>query len=261
MKHSLKKIYFFILKLGFDPLKLLYSIKSFIPFFVNYLRFRKMSKSHSSFNKISINAQLFDLHSDAGDVKTHYFWQDLIVAKKINDLGIKLHNDIGSRIDGFIAHLASSNIIVNIFDIRKLEHNIPNVNFTQLDLMNDIPKDLEHSCHSLSCLHTLEHFGLGRYGDDIDTNGYIKGLNQMNKLVKKNGYFFLSVPVGKQRVEFNAHRVFDPHYIYSLLKKDFHLNEFVLIDDNCNVKYYKSLENNKFSELNYSCGIFIFKKK
>ena len=36
----------------------------------------------------------------------------------------------------------------------------------------------------VSCLHTLEHIGLGRYGDPIDPDGRIKGLSSFASLVK-----------------------------------------------------------------------------
>jgi hypothetical protein len=261
MKNLFRSLYSTLLKIGFDPLRFLLNLKLIFPFILNFLKFKIKSLNHKNFKYVTMNAQLFDHKSNAGDVNTHYFWQDLIVAAKINELKIKFHNDIGSRIDGFIAHLSASNIQTNIFDIRRLDYKIPNVKFTQLDLMKKIPKELEESCNSLSCLHTLEHFGLGRYGDTIDLDGYILGLNQMKKLVKSNGYFFLSVPVGRQRVEFNAHRIFDPNHILALLKNDFDLLEFILIDDSYRITYHKEIKKKICNHLKYSCGIFFFKKK
>lgn len=61
--------------------------------------------------------------------------------------------------------------------------------------------------------HALEHFGLGRYGDKVDSLGFELGLANMAALVKKGGAFYLSVPIGIDRVEFNANRVFDPRVI------------------------------------------------
>jgi hypothetical protein len=36
-------------------------------------------------------------------------------------------------------------------------------------------------CDSLSCLHALEHFGLGRYGDPIDPRGHEKGITRWRR--------------------------------------------------------------------------------
>lgn len=73
-------------------------------------------------------------------------------------------------------------------------------------------------CDSLSCLHAIEHFGLGRYGDPVDPQGYRHGIENMVALLKPSGLFYLSTPVGRARVEFNAHRVFDPRHIVELVE-------------------------------------------
>ena len=68
-------------------------------------------------------------------------------------------------------------------------------------------------CDSLSCLHAIEHFGLGRYGDTVNPNGYHLGIANMVKLLATGGSLYLSTPIGKERVEFNANWVFDPRTI------------------------------------------------
>ena len=261
IKSILKPIYYSALKLGIDFRKMLSFLVFFPKFLIEYLSFFFKQKSSVTKFKIKINPQLQDRFSQAGETKSHYFWQDLLVAKKIIENDVKNHFDIGSRIDGFIAHLAASGIETNIFDIRKFDDKIPNVTFKQLDLMNPIPEKYINYCNSLSCLHTLEHFGLGRYGDEIDPDGHIKGIDQIFKILKKDGILYLSVPVGVERVEFNAHRVFDVKTFYTNIQEKFNLLEFILIDDNCNVRTFKEVDNNNFSNLNYSCGIYILKKK
>lgn len=261
VKSILKLLHIFFQKLGLD-LRVTISFFIFFPMYVKDLySFYSKQKFSTYKTKIYLNPQLQDKYSQAGSTKSHYFWQDLIIARKIIENRIKVHFDIGSRIDGFIAHLAASGIKVSIFDIRKFDDKIPNVSFKQLDLMNPIPdKYIEH-CDSLSCLHTLEHFGLGRYGDKIDPDGHIKGINQIYKLLKKDGILYLSVPVGFDRIEFNAHRVFNIKSFYKLLEDRFNLTEFILIDDKCNISSHHDLETDKFLNLNYSCGIYILKKK
>lgn len=111
-----------------------------------------------------------DRTDDAGSLSLHYFFQDLFVAQRIFKNAPLRHVDIGSRIDGFVAHLASFRS-VEVFDIRPLEVNIPNVTFKQLDIMNRTCIN-ENSIPPVSCLHALEHFGLGRYGDSINFNGF-----------------------------------------------------------------------------------------
>jgi hypothetical protein len=126
------------------------------------------------------------------------------------------HVDIGSRVDGFVAHVASFREI-EVLDIRPISTIIPGVLFKQADLMNPAA-DIINYCDSLSCLHALEHFGLGRYGDPIDPKGYESGLRNMADILRPDGIFYLSVPVGMERVEFNANRVFNPNTIVAAAK-------------------------------------------
>jgi hypothetical protein len=66
-------------------------------------------------------------------------------------------------------------------------------------------------CDSISCLHAIEHFGLGRYGDPIDPEGHIKGFNNIVRMPKPDSRLFISVPIASRtQVCFNAHRVLRP---------------------------------------------------
>ena len=84
---------------------------------------------------------------------------------------------------------------------------------------------------SLSCLHTIEHFGLGRYGDRIDADGHLRGINNLHKVLKPGGTLYISTPIGPQRIEFNAHRVFGLEYFLSLFDSRFNIKAFSCITD------------------------------
>ncbi|MDB2508427.1 hypothetical protein N9X37_06760 [Planktomarina temperata] len=62
---------------------------------------------------------LSDYSDSAGTVKGHYFHQDLLIARLIHDNNPKRHIDIASRIDGFVAHVASFREI-EVVDVRPL---------------------------------------------------------------------------------------------------------------------------------------------
>ena len=147
-----------------------------------------------------------DKTKDAGNLGS-YFWQDLWAARHIFTNKPEVHYDIGSRIDGFIAHLASFNQKVRLLDLRPMKSSIPGVEFTQCDATNmeQIPDD---SIESLSALCSLEHFGLGRYGDKIDPEACFKCFKAIVRKLQIGGVAYISVPIGKEHLEFNAHRVF-----------------------------------------------------
>ncbi len=160
----------------------------------------------------------------------HYFYQDWLVANRIFLNNPAVHVDAGSRVDGFVAHVASFRSI-RVIDIRSLTTSIPNITFLQADLMKPVEPSLLECCDSLSCLHALEHFGLGRYGDPIRADGHLLGLRNLGFLLKRKGKLYLSVPIGPQRLEFNVHRVFGARYLLGLLESGYRLDHFSFIDD------------------------------
>jgi hypothetical protein len=84
---------------------------------------------------------------------------------------------------------------------------------------------------SVSSLHAVEHFGLGRYGDPICYDGYLKGFENITYLLKSNGKFYFSVPLGEQRIEFHGHRVFSLSYLLEMVSKDYTINSFSYVND------------------------------
>lgn len=201
---------------------------------------------------------LKEKYSDNGSASGHYFHQDLLVARRIFKNNPENHVDIGSRIDGFVAHVASFREL-EVFDIRPLQNNISNVRFVQADLMAQVGDNLTCYCDSLSCLHALEHFGLGRYGDPVNYDGYLIGLNNLSDILKKGGKLYISVPIGPQRIEFNAHRVFSVAYLLECFSGRFILDYFSYVDDKGdlheNVPVTEEGIKNSFG-CHYGCGIF-----
>lgn len=57
-------------------------------------------------------------------------------------------------------------------------------------------------------ISSFEHDGLGKYGDPLDPNGDIKAMQRMKHTIKKGGILYLAVPCGKDRIDWNAHRVY-----------------------------------------------------
>lgn len=245
------------MQFGFDPRRLFRSIRGIPRYIIDIVQFSKKYEG-----KLSYLPCLSDWHEEGGTTSNEYFLQDIFVAKKIYVNNPDKHVDIGSRIDGFVAHVASFRSI-EVFDIRPVSFAIPGVIFKQADLMNAEGCHQDY-CDSVSCLHALEHFGLGRYGDPVDADGYIAGLKNMAALLKHGGLFYLSVPVGKACVEFNAHRIFDPHNLVELAgAQGLSLTEFSWIDASRTLFHSVGSEQDfdNLSKLRYSLGIFTFVKQ
>lgn len=239
-------------------------------------KFKYISLSHNKdkfiFDQINEMPQLTDYKENAGNVDMHYFFQDIYVANKVLRDGHTHIYDIGSRLDGYISHLLAMDIKVTMIDIRPLPIKINNLHFLKGDAtrLNDLEAD---SIPVLSCLHALEHFGLGRYGDTIDVDGWGKALSGFKRIIAPNGYLYLSVPVGVfETVMFNAHRIFNPLTLVSSLTPLFRLCEFTLIHES-SIKTYSFTHEDTYDRIiqifkkiqtndmgNYDCGIFVFKK-
>lgn len=254
----ISKVNLYVKAFGLSTKKTYYSVKGIPSFMKNYLEFNQQLKhSDKKFKITSFYPCLDDRYDYAGRLLGHYFYQDLFVANRIFFNKPEKHVDVGSRIDGFISHLASFRSL-EVFDIRNVKDEIPNVKFIRADLMSD-DFNLENYCDSVSCLHVIEHFGLGRYNDPIDINGHVKGLNNLFKLLKIGGKFYFSVPIGKQRIEFNAHRVFSIGYILELLNGKYNIDYFSYIDDQNKLHpNVKLTEDEIANNLNctWGCGIW-----
>lgn len=183
--------------------------------------------------------------------KPHYFYQDLIVAQKIYLHKPKKHVDIGSRVDGFVAHVASFREL-ELFDIRGTPYKIPNVKFNKFDIMRDLDNKLIDYCDSISSLHVIEHLGLGRYGDTVSFEGYVKGLDNIYNILKRGGNFYFSVPMGSpQRIEFNAHRIFSLRHLLELFEGKYEINSFSYEQDNGS--FFQDVELTK-DKIDNNCG-------
>lgn len=230
-----------------------------IAYFQDLQRYKELNqkvKSPFSFQLWDSYPIYFDRYEEAGEIPRHYFHLDLWAAKKVYRSGVKTHYDIGSRLDSFISHcLVFCKVIM--LDIRPLAYEVPHLDFIQSDCMN-MKNIASNSLESLSTLHAFEHFGLGRYGDPIDPLGYQKAINEVKRVIKPGGNVYFATPIGRQRLEFNAHRIFDPRYIVELFK-GLELIEFSAVDDQN--KFIENANMLDFVNAEYSCGLFHFQKK
>ncbi len=263
LKNYLIKIHWLLSSLfGLNPILLWRSLQGLPLYLQDYWQFRTSYEGPIQFYPC-----LHDRYTEGGSTKNEYFWQDLLVARWIHAEQPQRHVDVGSRTDGFVAHVACFREI-EVFDIRPIKTSIPGVVFRQADLMNSEAVGAYTRtggyCDSLSCLHALEHFSLGRYGDPINPLGYAQGLKTMSSLLKPCGKFYLSTPIGRERVEFNANWVFDPRTIIHLAESEMlKLNKLAVITRQGIIEDIDITEDSliKLAEEIYNFGIFVFVKE
>ena len=114
-----------------------------------------------------------------------------------------------------------------------------------------------NSIPSLSCLHAIEHVGLGRYGDPIDPEGCFTA---MRELQPRRGARRTAVSrhADRQRsLAFNSERIFDPRTIVTALAP-LRLASFAAVDDRD--RFVANADLGAFAHANYACGLFEFTK-
>ncbi len=181
----------------------------------------------------------------------HYFFQDVWAARQVARLSPERHVDVGSRVDyvGFLTTICD----VAFVDIRPLT--------AQLDRLESIEGSVvdmpfaDRSLQSVSCLHVAEHVGLGRYGDPLDPNGTRKAAAELQRVLMPGGQLLFSLPVGRPRVCFNAHRIHDPCDVVEMFD-ELQLIEFSGVDDDGLFRHDRGP--GELAGARYACGMYRF---
>jgi SAM-dependent methyltransferase len=241
--------------IGIDVRRLSRTLMSLPRYWGDVARYRSCTPQRFPMRLRYLKPMLLDYASQAGVADGHYFFQDLWAAQKIFVARPERHFDIGSRVDGFVAHVLSFMPVI-VMDIRPLTSDVPGLTFVQADATNLLGIS-DDSVDSLSSLHATEHFGLGRYADPIDPEACFKAMAAMQRVLRPGGRLYFSVPVGFERLEFNAQRVFDPRTI-PMTFHDLQLVSFAAVDD-AGV-FHPQADPEDFTRARYACGMFEFTK-
>jgi hypothetical protein len=185
----------------------------------------------------------------------HYIYHPAWAARIVKKINPKKHVDISSTLN-FCA-IVSAFVPVEFYDYRPVKLNLNNLKTVHCDLNNLNFKD--NSIKSLSCMHTIEHIGLGRYGDPIDPNSDIKAINELKRVTARNGNLLIVVPIGKPKICFNAHRIYSYDQIISFFN-GFRLQNFSLVTDGPNIHFVNNASKKSCDSQNYGCGCFHFVK-
>ncbi|MBP9819213.1 DUF268 domain-containing protein [Candidatus Woesebacteria bacterium] len=237
------------------PLRKTYAYFNFIK---DFLAFKKLSQGNGRFS-ISWherNPQLFDKTSDT-DFDSHYIYHPAWAARIVAKNKPTKHVDISSVLN--FSTLVSAFVPVAFYDYRPANIRLPGLTSEKADL-TALPF-ADNSIESLSCMHTVEHIGLGRYGDPLDPNADRKAMSELSRIVAHGGSFLFVTPVGKPTIHYNAHRIYSYEQIISYFP-DLQLQEFSLVTDNWREEGIVTHASKQLADTQtYGCGCFWFIKK
>ena len=186
----------------------------------------------------------------------HYIYHPAWAARVLAKIRPQHHVDISSTLH--FCTLVSAFIPVRFYDYRPADLRLENLTSDRADLMK-LPFD-DASVSSLSCMHVIEHIGLGRYGDTIDPQGDVKAMRELARVLAPNGNLLFVTPVGKPVIHFNAHRVYSYSQIVEHFK-DLHLVEFTLLpNDPTRGGLIVNAKPEQADAEEYGCGCFWFRR-
>ena len=206
-----------------------------------------------SINDIDLLPMLHDATSTT-QFDAHYVYHPAWAARIVKKINPDKHIDISSTLH-FCSQL-SAFIPVEFYDYRPAELSLDNLTSGKADLIN-LPF-ADESISSISCMHTIEHVGLGRYGDPLEPDADLRAITELKRVVKKGGSLLLVTPIGRPRIQFNAHRIYSFQMINDLFG-EFELADFSLVKDNN--EFLSPAPPAIVADQKYGCGCFWYIRK
>lgn len=234
-----------------DPLRLPKGLSGFVWFLADlyvYSRLPGAEVIHLS----NTYPQVHDRTSISG-IDAHYFYVNGWAMRRIVAQQPTCHVDVGSQT--IFANLLGAVIPVMFVDYRPLRAKLVGLESLGADILA-LPF-ADRSIESLSCLHVAEHIGLGRYGDPLDPQGTRKAAQELTRVLAKRGNLFFTLPVGKSRLCFNAHRIHAPEIICDYFS-ELELVEFSGVDDGGHL--VEQVTPDRLRQSEYACGMYWFRK-
>jgi len=229
-----------------------------LPWFISdYFKLKRALKSDNRFSLSlsELNPVLID-KTNTTEFEPHYVYHPAWAARIVAKTNPAKHIDISSILQ--FSTIVSAFVPVEFYDYRPAKLLLSGYKSEHGDLTNlHFPTK---SVESLSCMHTLEHIGLGRYGDPIDATGDIKAATELTRVLKPGGSFIFVTPVGKPKIEFNAHRIYSYEQVLALFPA-LKLVEFSLVPDDFKEKGFIENANPLIvKDQDWGCGCFHFTK-
>jgi SAM-dependent methyltransferase len=184
----------------------------------------------------------------------HYLFHLAWAARVLARTRPAKHVDVSSALQ--FASMVSAFVPTEYYEFRPVSLGLDGLTTRAADITH-LPIE-GRSVSSLSCMHVVEHIGLGRYGDALAPDADLAAMDELSRVLAPGGNLLFVVPVGAPRIQFNAHRIYSYNHIvtgFGALR----LVEFALIPDHDDPQ---GIVVNAPSELvekqRYGCGCFWF---
>jgi hypothetical protein len=185
----------------------------------------------------------------------HYVLHTSWAARVLAKTKPKAHVSFGDSL--YFVGIASAFTSMTFCDIRKSGLPFGDIKEDSADLTS-LPLSWTGKLESISCMHVLEHIGLGRYGDTLDAGGDRQAAAELARVLAPGGQLLMVVPMEEPpRVCFNAHRLYSYSQVMDLFP-DLSLQEFTLITNEG--QFFENADPGLLVGRTYACGCFRYTK-
>jgi len=241
-----------------EGLQFIYSPLSYLRFVRDFARFRAQSRTRDGFS-----ARWLECYPCLGErtertgFDKHYIFHTAWAARILVELKPREHVDISSSL--YFVAIASAFTPMRYYEYRPADLGLSNLECASADLLS-LPFG-DGTIESLSCMHVVEHVGLGRYGDPLDPDGDLRAIAELKRVLAAGGHLLFVVPIGgRPRMRFNAHRIYTYDQIAACFS-DLELKEFALIlDKGREGGLVRNASRELADQQKYGCGCFCFHK-
>jgi SAM-dependent methyltransferase len=238
-------------------LSIVNSVRAYLAYLREYCTFKNLSGVDSRFRQEWKDRypRIYDKTSATG-FDRHYIYHPAWAARIVAQNMPAFHVDISSTLH--FCTIVSAFVPVKFYDYRPADIQLPGLDSEAADLLS-LPF-ANDSIISLSCMHVVEHVGLGRYGEPLDPDGDLKAVAELKRVLAPGGSLLFVVPIGKPIIAFNAHRIYSYDQVVTCFS-ELKLREFTLIPDTPDDVGPILQATREFADnQTYGCGCFWFKK-
>lgn len=227
------------------------------PFMRDFLRYRRDARRLGAPVPAlrDMRPMMEDATADTG-FDAQYIYHCGWAARELARRRPERHVDVSSAL-WFVA-TASAICPIDHYDYRPPALSLPDVTVGACDLLK-LPF-ADRSVASLSCMHVVEHVGLGRYGDALDPVGDRKAMAELSRVLAPGGVLLFATPVGRPRTVFNAHRIYSYEQILAAFP-ELEVESFALITDGRHGgTLVLDADPAMVAEQKYGCGCWVFRR-
>lgn len=120
---------------------------------------------------------------------------------------------------------------VTMVEYQKVTSEHPNIKTVMVEEFSKMKEKYDVAIS----ISSVEHSGLGRYGDPINPDGDLEAMKDLYNNLKEGGLCFLAVPIGLDQIIWNAHRIYGRNRLPKLIEEFKLIESFGLIESDYDV--------------------------